>query len=236
MKNLGLPLKLAIGILVVFGLLFVGMGLYPTVMLKIYKSQLESKNDATRWKAFKYLCNKGKSGINIIDKFCRACTENDWGEINAGLRIKISLNANLFEFESEMESCSTKMGFSVTFQNLRDEAIKICIPSHSPTHLILDHNTVEFIRLETVIRKPPIDKRHHEKGGYGYSHYKMLGAGEEYTQVYRDSEILSNRKYQPGIYILRVNFNSVYTLDGLLLKHTLTSNSICFAVFPGKAK
>jgi HEAT repeat protein len=70
--KLNLPLKLAIGIVVVFGLLFIGMALYLPVWYKVQKWRLKSDNPTTRKAAAITLAAEGKRAIPHIKKWLQS--------------------------------------------------------------------------------------------------------------------------------------------------------------------
>jgi hypothetical protein len=73
--KIGLPLKLAIGIVVVFGLLFTGMALYRPFMFRYHTWRLKSSDPAVREATVRTLAVKGKAALPYVRKWL--ASEND---------------------------------------------------------------------------------------------------------------------------------------------------------------
>jgi HEAT repeat protein len=65
-------LKLVIGILIVFGLLFVGMALYLPVWFRIQRGRLESSGKAERESAAETIASRGRDAIPYIRKWLKS--------------------------------------------------------------------------------------------------------------------------------------------------------------------
>jgi HEAT repeat protein len=70
--KIGLNLKLAIGILLVFGLLLLGMALYHPVWYRVHRRQLESKDTAAREAAADAVAARGAHAIPYIRRWLRS--------------------------------------------------------------------------------------------------------------------------------------------------------------------
>jgi hypothetical protein len=189
-------IKLAIGILVTFGLLFAGMALYPVIKFKIYIYKLESKDAEIQKDAFEYLCRQGERGRKVIKDFCRRHNMDDWGPEKHGLSFRISLDKYIFRISKDGKVLNNSgIVINLDMWNKGKDVFVFSVPKTSlrrfsfPGMLIIAFKSGKFpppppregIAIQRILHK---DRQEKDVFKQNYYH-ETVSTGNIHCQVFR---------------------------------------------------